>query len=211
MDHAARMDRIYGVQRHIYDLTRKYYLFGRDRLIDELDVRRGDTVLEIGCGTGRNLIRAAKAWPEARFYGLDISDAMLATARAKIAAAGLSDRIVLAQGDAAGFDAPALFGSARFDRVLFSYTLSMIPPWRAALAQGLAVTAAGGRMTIVDFGIQSGWPALWRKPFLAWLDRFEVTPRADLAAEIARLADRHCRRGETESLWNGYACKAVVC
>ncbi len=210
MDHAARMDRIYGVQRHIYDLTRKYYLFGRDRLIDELDVRRGDTVLEIGCGTGRNLIRATRAWPEARFYGLDISEAMLATARAKVAAAGLSDRIVLAQGDAAGFDAVALFESARFDRVLFSYTLSMIPPWRAALAQGLAVTADTGRMTIVDFGTQSGWPLVWRKSFLAWLHRFGVRPRGDMGMEIAGLADRHNRRGETEILWNGYACKAVV-
>ena len=210
MDHAARMDRIYGAQRHIYDLTRKYYLFGRDRLIDELDVRRGDTVLEIGCGTGRNLIRAARAWPQARLYGLDISDAMLTTARTRIAKAGLADRIVLAQGDAAGFDPMALFGSARFDRVLFSYTLSMIPPWRDALAQGLAITAPTGRLTMVDFGTQAGWPAVWRKPFLAWLNRFDVTPRSDLAEEITRLADRHGRVGQAETLWNGYACKALV-
>ena len=66
VDHAARMDRIYAGQRHIYDLTRKYYLFGRDRMIDRLDLQPGATVLEVGCGTGRNLIRAARAWPDAR-------------------------------------------------------------------------------------------------------------------------------------------------
>ncbi len=115
MDHAARMDRIYAGQRHIYDLTRKYYLFGRDRMIDRLDLQPGATVLEVGCGTGRNLIRAARAWPDARFYGLDISAAMLTTARAKVAAAGLSGRITLAQADAADFDPVALFGLARFD------------------------------------------------------------------------------------------------
>ena len=32
-DHAALMDTVYRGQRHIYDATRKYFLFGRDRLI----------------------------------------------------------------------------------------------------------------------------------------------------------------------------------
>lgn len=210
MDHAVRMDRIYGSQRHIYDLTRKYYLFGRDRLIDALALQGGETLLEIGCGTGRNLIRAARVWPEARLYGIDISEAMLATARANVAAAGLSDRITLAQGDAAAFDPVALFGQARFDRVMFSYTLSMIPPWREALAQGLTVTAATGRLAVVDFGRQSGWPTIWRKPFLAWLAHFDVTPREDLMDAIASLAKRHGRRAETLSLWRDYARIATI-
>ncbi|TIV98235.1 MAG: SAM-dependent methyltransferase, partial [Mesorhizobium sp.] len=54
--HAELMDGVYRWQRHIYDLTRKYYLLGRDRLIDGLDVPRGGTVLELGCGTGRNIV-----------------------------------------------------------------------------------------------------------------------------------------------------------
>lgn len=210
MDHAARMDRIYSAQRHIYDLTRKYYLFGRDRLIDELDLRGRETVLEVGCGTGRNLIRAARAWPQAQFFGLDISAAMLATARARIVSAGLSDRIVLAQGDAAAFDAKTMFGTERFDRVVFSYTLSMIPPWREALMQGLAVTAPAGRLTVVDFDTQHGWPAMWRTLFTAWLTRFEVTPRHDLREEVTRLAGHHGRHSQTETLWKGYACKALI-
>ena len=209
-DHASRMDRIYGGQRHIYDLTRKYYLFGRDRLIAGLDLQPGGTLVEIGCGTGRNLIRAARAWPEARLYGIDISEAMLTTARANVAAARLSDRITLAQGDAAACDPQALFGVAQFDRVMFSYTLSMIPPWREALAQGLAMTKAGGRLAVVDFGTQSGWPALWRKPFLAWLGHFDVTPREDLAAEVTRLASRHGRSGETRALWRDYSQMAFI-
>ena len=203
--HAGRMDRIYGGQRHIYDLTRKYYLFGRDRLIRQLDLGKGGTLLEIGCGTGRNLIQAARHWPEARCYGIDISEAMLTTARAKVAAAGLGDRITLAQGDAADFDARALFGVATFDRVMLSYTLSMIPPWQAALAQAMTVTDPAGRLAVVDFGEQSGWPAAWRTAFLGWLRHFEVTPRADLASEVARVAHAHGRSHETHRLWRDYA------
>ena len=46
------MDAIYAWQRHIYDATRKYFLFGRDRLIATLNVPECGTVLEIGCGRG---------------------------------------------------------------------------------------------------------------------------------------------------------------
>ena len=75
------MDGIYRRQRHIYDLSRKYYLLGRDRLIEQLSPPPGGRVLEIGCGTARNLVAAAAAYPQAEFYGIDISAAMLATAR----------------------------------------------------------------------------------------------------------------------------------
>jgi len=50
------MDRMYRHQRHIYDASRKFYLLGRDALITGLAPPKGGTILEIGCGTGRNLI-----------------------------------------------------------------------------------------------------------------------------------------------------------
>jgi S-adenosylmethionine-diacylgycerolhomoserine-N-methlytransferase len=55
------MDRVYRRQRHIYDLTRKYFLLGRDTLISRLQPPTGGSVIEIGCGTGRNLVAAAHA------------------------------------------------------------------------------------------------------------------------------------------------------
>src|SRR5580658_4770840 len=70
-DPAALMDRMYRRQRHIYDFTRKFYLLGRDEAITRLRPAPGDKVLEIGCGTGRNLIKLAQAYPEARLFGLD--------------------------------------------------------------------------------------------------------------------------------------------
>src|SRR5215813_2522280 len=78
--HAVLMDRVYRHQRYFYDLTRKYYLLGRDRLVRDLDARPGESVVEIGCGTARNLIRIAGAYPNVRLYGLDASMEMLRTA-----------------------------------------------------------------------------------------------------------------------------------
>jgi S-adenosylmethionine-diacylgycerolhomoserine-N-methlytransferase len=207
VDHASRMDAIYARQRHFYDLTRKYYLLGRDRLIAELDlgagVEGGGSVIEIGCGTARNLIAVAKAWPGARCFGIDLSEEMLTTARANVARAGLSDRIILAQGDATGFDPIALFGQATFDRVMLSYTLSMIPDWRAALAQAAAV--ARGRVDCVDFGQQERLPAVFRRGLFAWLGKFDVTPRADLAAALDDVAARQAWRATFTPRYRGYA------
>src|SRR5271154_134301 len=73
-DAAGLMDRMYRRQRHVYDLTRKFYLLGRDQLIDTLAPPVGARVLEIGCGTGRNLIRAALQYPAMGAYGIDISE-----------------------------------------------------------------------------------------------------------------------------------------
>ena len=200
---AARMDAIYARQRHIYDITRKYYLLGRDRLIAQLDVRVGGTVLEVGCGTGRNLIAVARKFPSARLYGLDISEAMLVTARAKIEAAGLSERITLRQADATDFDAKTLFGIDQFDRVFFSYTLSMIPNWRAAIARGVAATA--GRLSLVDFGQQEALPNAWRRALFAWLAKFDVSPRATLFDDAAACAGEAAMHPEPRSLYRGYA------
>ena len=60
-DARVTMDRMYRHQRYIYDLTRKYYLFGRDKLIAELPVQGNDLICEVGCGTARNLVLLAKA------------------------------------------------------------------------------------------------------------------------------------------------------
>src|SRR5207248_267479 len=62
-DHAALMDKVYRRQRYFYDFTRKYYLFGRDRAIHELRLPAGARLVEVGCGTARNLVRIARRYP----------------------------------------------------------------------------------------------------------------------------------------------------
>jgi S-adenosylmethionine-diacylgycerolhomoserine-N-methlytransferase len=79
-DHAAAMDRMYRLTRHVYDLTRRYYLLGRDRLLERVVTSPNTATLEVGCGTARNLIKLAQRPNHGRLYGLDASHEMLETA-----------------------------------------------------------------------------------------------------------------------------------
>jgi S-adenosylmethionine-diacylgycerolhomoserine-N-methlytransferase len=209
-DPAALMDRMYRRQRHIYDATRKFYLLGRDATIAELDAQAGESVLEIGCGTGRNLVKMARRYPRTQFCGLDVSNEMLESARAAIARAGLADRVRVAQADATSFDPQTLFGRPDFQRVMISYALSMIPPWRQALGQAVQVLAAGGSLHIVDFGDQAGLPAAFRAGLVRWLAAFDVTPRTTQRDELARLAAARGVRVSARDHLRGYAIRAVV-
>lgn len=206
-EHAERMDRMYRYQRHIYDLTRKYYLFGRDRMIARLDVPREGSLLEVGCGTGRNLLLAHRLYPTARLYGLDISAEMLVSARANFR--GKPAEPVLAVADATTFTAGE-FGVSGFDRVMISYALSMIPDWEKAIDASLAALKPGGSLHVVDFGQQEGLPG-WFKRFLqSWLDRFHVTPRADLRQALEARLQRVDGRLEFETVGRGYAWHAII-
>ena len=208
--HAALMDGVYRHQRHIYDLTRKYYLLGRDAMIAGLDVPDGGTVLELGCGTGRNILHAARRYPRAVFSGLDISAAMLDTARNAAARSGLEGRVAFAAADASSFDAAQLFGRARFDRVFISYALSMIPPWHETIRQALDCLEPGGSLHIVDFGRQEGLPGWFRSGLRAWLARFHVEPRDTLHAVLESEAQRAGASLSFDSLYRGYAIHAVM-
>jgi len=202
---AELMDRMYRPQRRIYDLTRKFYLLGRDRLIAQLSPPDGGKVLEIGCGTGRNLICAARRYPRARFYGVDISAAMLEQATASVERAEILAPIALAKGDAATFDAVALFGEKKFERIFISYALSMIPPWRETIAHALDLLAPGGELHIVDFGDQAGLPAWFKGVLSRWLTLFHVSPREELAGELLRQAEARGLSRSHEALHGGYA------
>jgi S-adenosylmethionine-diacylgycerolhomoserine-N-methlytransferase len=209
-DAGALMDRMYRRQRHIYDLSRKFYLLGRDEAIARLRPAGGEKVLEIACGTGRNLIKLAWTYPEVRLFGLDVSREMLATAAASTARAGLASRIALAQADATAFDSQRLFGCASFERVMISYAVSMIPPWREALAHALDVLAPGGSLHIVDFGDCAGLPGSFKAGLRRWLAAFDVIPRDDLSTALESLAAERGMTCEVESWFRGYAILAVT-
>ena len=206
---AVLMDRIYRRQRHFYDFSRKYYLLGRDRLIEGLSPPADGRVLEIGCGTARNLIAAATAWPDARLYGIDISAEMLATARRVVDRSGLEGHISLARADATSFDPAWLFGVPSFARIFFSYSLSMIPAWQDAVVEAISWLAPDGELHVVDFGGQERLPLLFRAGLRRWLAHFHVSPRDDLQAELDMLAGRAGTVERFERPYGGYAQHAV--
>src|ERR1700726_2930774 len=209
-DAAVRMDRQYRWQRHIYDATRMPYLLGRDRLIAELNPPLGGHVLEIGCGTGRNLIRIARTYPGVECFGIDVSNVMLDTARRSIRSAGLEVRIRLAQADAVTADPARLFGRESFDRVMISYALSMIAPWRQVLAHSASLIGPRGSLCLVDFGDQAGVPGWFRSMLFRWLAWFHVSARTDLKRELEQLADIADLGLQVRDLYRGYACFAKL-
>lgn len=173
MNGAARhrnfLNAYYGTSRSFYDVTRKYYLFGRDRALDLLLEGSWSTLIEVGSGTGRNLRKLRQRRPSARFGGVDAADAMLEYARPRIPWAMLRH----------GFAEDARYESVlgcRPDRILFSYSLSMIEDKARALENARRSLAPSGRVFVVDFGDHARWPTWPRRAFRQWLERFHVAP-----------------------------------
>lgn len=216
LDHGALMDRVYRLQRRFgfYDLTRKYYLIGRDPMLAGLRPPSGGKVLEIGCGTGRNLVKAAKLYPDAQFHGIDISSEMLAAAAGAISKAGLQGKVRLAHADAVSFEAHKSFGRstdhAGYDRIFISYAVSMIPQWERAMAQAVCSLAPGGELHIADFGDMAQLPVWSRDALYTWLRWYHVTPRSDLFDVSADLAAAIGGESEQQCLHRGFSWVSIV-
>ncbi len=209
-EHAALMDKVYRRTRHVYDASRKFFLFGRDRLIRELELQDGESLCEVGCGTARNLVQIAKRYPGARLCGFDASSAMLETAEANLTRAGLTD-LPLVQAYAEDFepktDLPQ--GYDRIDHFVFSFCLTMIPDWRAALEHAWQLLPEGGTMSLVDFGDLQGWPHFARRAFFAFLAAFHVRPSIDIH-DWANGLPAGSAAVQQVRIWGGYSIMTRV-
>ncbi len=178
-EHRAFLNRYYGASRFIYDVTRKYYLFGRDRALRQLaDDSSWRSLVEVGPGTGRNLMRLHRLRPDAHLGGLEASDAMLAHARQRC------DFARLVQGFAEDAQLVDILGE-RPDRILFSYCLSMVTDRAAAMANARAAVSAIGEVVLVDFADFGGLPQGIAQGFRNYLKAFHVKPLSDADLRVA--------------------------
>ena len=67
-----------------------------------------------------------------------------------------------------------MFGEPHVERAFISYSLSMIPPWQAAVRESIDALAPGGELHVVDFGQQQGWPRWFERLMAGWLAKFSV-------------------------------------
>jgi demethylmenaquinone methyltransferase/2-methoxy-6-polyprenyl-1,4-benzoquinol methylase len=166
-----------------YDFTSRLYPVPgypqrgqRARAVRALGLRRGDTVVDIACGTGLNFSLLQQAiGPGGRILGVDLTDAMLAQARHRIDANGWGN-VSLVQADAADFEFPA-----EVDAVLSTYALSHVPESRDVITHGAAALAPGGRWVVLDLKVPDNPPR--------WLVRLAVAaarPLGSIDAWIAR-------------------------
>src|SRR5437762_2829088 len=166
-----------------YDITSRLYpapgypqRAQRLRAVQALGLRAGDRVIDIACGTGLNFPLIEEAiGPDGRIVGVDLTDAMLAQARDRIAANGWSN-ISLVQADAADFDFPA-----EVNAILSTYALSQVPACAAVIAHGAAALSGGGRLVVLDLKVPDNTPG-----WLAQLGTAIVRPFASIDEWIMR-------------------------
>jgi S-adenosylmethionine-diacylgycerolhomoserine-N-methlytransferase len=167
-DHAARMESFYAGQAEAYDDFRKRLLKGRQELWNLIQPPVGGTWIDMGGGTGANLDYFAQQHPSAtegvpksadrlaglgKIYVLDLSHSLLEVAKKRIAAKGWTN-VETVEADATTFQ-PA---SGPVDVVTFSYSLTMIPDWFAAIENALAMLRPGGVLGVVDFYVSRKYP-----------------------------------------------------
>jgi S-adenosylmethionine-diacylgycerolhomoserine-N-methlytransferase len=123
---------------------------------------------------------------------------------------GLDNRVVLFQGDATNFDPADTLQQPCFDRVIFSYALSMIPRWRDALSHAATLLAPGGELHIVDFGQCDRLPRAFKRGLFAFLKHYTVVPRADLETAVRAIAADKGLSCTTTRLHRGYTDYAIM-
>ncbi len=184
--HRAFLNQYYGLSRGIYDLTRRYFLLGREAALSHLGSTPWQRLVEVGPGTGRNLAKLKSMRPGAELGGIEASDAMLDHAREKVPFARL------VHGFAEDADVEAVLG-ARPDVILFAYCLSMVQEPLKALEHCQRALAPGGEVVVVDFGDLSGWPKPLARAMRQFLDTFHVRALPDSELNRRATSVRHGR------------------
>lgn len=203
--------RLYRKRARLYDFSANlYYLIGfreqayRKRAVRALELRPGDSVVDIGCGTGLNfsLLRAGVG-EEGRIVGVDLNDAMLGKARERVRRAGWKN-VELVESDAARYDFPEDVSG-----VVSTFALTLVPEYDEVIRRAAAALPAAGRFVLLDLKAPEGAPlwlvklAVWTTaPFGTRLEMMDRRPWESLA--------RHLRLERNEDLYFGFAYLAVA-
>jgi ubiquinone/menaquinone biosynthesis C-methylase UbiE len=182
---------VYRRRARRYDLTANlYYLIGfrlgayRRSAVAQLALQPGDTVVEVGCGTGLNfrlLERAVGA--RGRIIGVDLTDAMLTQARRRVERQRW-DNVELVACDAARYDFPGRVGG-----ILSTFALTLVPGYDGVIQRGARALAPGRRWVVADLKMPE-WPGArlcaralvpFYRPFAVTLDLAERRPWESIA------------------------------
>lgn len=151
-NHAERMESFYSGQAEAYDDFRKRLLHGREELFRQIELPEGGTWVDLGGGTGANLEFIADRVPQlGRAYVVDLAGSLLKVASERFEKHGWS-HVQAVEADATQWQPPATGVEPEgADVVTFSYSLTMIPDWFAAIENAMRMLKPGGVLGVVDF------------------------------------------------------------
>ncbi len=154
-DHAERMESFYAGQAEAYDDFRKRLLHGREELFQRIELPVDGTWVDLGGGTGANLEFIAESVPKLRqAYVVDLASSLLQVAQQRFQSHKWSN-VEAIEADATAWQPP----EGGVDVVTFSYSLTMIPDWFAAIENALRMLKPGGLIGVVDFYVARKHPA----------------------------------------------------
>lgn len=147
-EHYNIVSRLYPVPGYPQQILRR-------RAIRALQLRPGDAVVDLACGTGQNFPLIERAiGPGGRIFGVDLTDAMLAQAERRTQHNGWSN-VSLVQADAADYAFPA-----EVDAILSTYALSHLPECGDVIARGAGALRRDGRCVVLDLKAPDSAPRL---------------------------------------------------
>jgi S-adenosylmethionine-diacylgycerolhomoserine-N-methlytransferase len=153
--HGDRLESFYGGQKGAYDDFRRRLLHGREEMMAALEVPAGGRLLDLGGGTGSNLEALGNRLARlADVRVVDLCPSLLEVAEERIRRRGWTN-VRTVRADATGYDP----GDGPVDLVTFSYSLTMIPDWFAAIDRAHALLKPGGMIGVADFYVSRKWPA----------------------------------------------------
>ena len=175
---------LYRKRAGLYDLSANlYYLIGfreqhyRQRAVELLRLKKGDVIVEIGCGTGLNFsLLQRRIGPEGRIIGVDLTDRMLEQARRRVFRQGWNN-VELVCMDAARFVFPS-----GVNGILSTFVLTLMPGFDRIIRTGRASLAPEGRFAILDLKKPENAPL--------WLTSLMVRLTAPFGVSLD-LAERH--------------------
>jgi demethylmenaquinone methyltransferase/2-methoxy-6-polyprenyl-1,4-benzoquinol methylase len=168
-DRILRVHRTKAQAKESYDKMSRYYDYFagvfekkyRNVALERLNIKGGETVLEIGFGTGHCLKQIAESVGEnGKLYGIDISSGMLEVSKQRLEESGLLDRVELYCGDA--LEMP--YEDNQFDAVFMSFTLELFdtPEIPKVLGEIKRVLRPNGRLGVVSMSKENGDSILLR-------------------------------------------------
>lgn len=179
-----------------YDLAVQLYrLVGlpidryRRRAVEALTLRRGDTVVDLGCGTGLNFPFLERAvGPQGRVIGVDLTDEMLERARRRVDNAGWRN-VELVKSDMLSYAFPEGVGG-----VLSTLAITLVPEYDAVIRTAARALRPAGRMAVFDMKRPDGWPeplvrlAAWlNSPYGVSLDLAERHPWESIRSSLGEV------------------------